>query len=404
MRVKISIAPLLLLLAAAGTAQAGALVKIDDDTFFSVGAQIQPAMRLSFDGANQAPSGNFGTDFYLRRVRLLTSGQITKPVTFAFGIDMPNLGQKGDFSTAKQFLVHEAYVSYQFMENMYVDMGFFLVPWSRASIISTAQLHTLETRAPVLTLFGADKGSRETGVQYRAILMDKKLNMRFAITNGIEGVNVSGKPPTNGNDRPAFWGRVAYTFFGNESGFAIPGIQFSETPILSFGVAGGYQNSASFNVNCPDGTSGATATCTTAGATANVYGMTGDAHLEYPFSKDMAVLIDAGAYKTFAGDGDPRTALAFHAEAGFRYDSLEPVVAWEYMDTDDVLAGSLATAPVKNKSGYRAVHFGLNWWVMKHKFNIKGDFALIRAGRIGQANATAQYNDKVAIIQSQIFF
>ena len=154
----------LLLAVSAGAAHAGVNIKIDDDTFFTIGAQIQPAVSLIFDGncgatpgtctsaspanptGNQAPSGNFGFNAYMRRARILSGGQIGKQVTFSLGVDMPRLGQSGSFGQA--FAIIEAYVAWQFSDNMYLDMGYFLLPWSRNSIISSAQIHTLETRGP----------------------------------------------------------------------------------------------------------------------------------------------------------------------------------------------------------------------------------------------------------------
>ena len=126
MKANLRVLPLLVAISA-GAAHGGVNIKIDDDNFFTNGAQIQPAIALSFDGTctgvagsctgNEAPSGNFGFNSYLRRVRLLAGGQIGKQVTFAIGTDMPNLGSKADFT--QQFLTFEAYVSYQFIDNQY---------------------------------------------------------------------------------------------------------------------------------------------------------------------------------------------------------------------------------------------------------------------------------------------
>lgn len=410
---KLSLRLLPLLLAIAGAANAGVNIKIDDDTFFTIGAQIQPAIALSFDGpctgvpgqctGNQAPSGNYGFNSYIRRARLLAGGQIGKQVTFNIGTDMPNLGSKGDFT--QQFFTVEAFVSYQFVDNQYFDMGFFLVPWSRTAIGSSAQIHTLETRAPVVTLFGADKGQREVGLQYRAYFLEKHLNVRAAITKGLASVaGTAVAAPISGNDRPAFIGRIGYTILGLETGFSIPGIQFSETPIVAVGVAGYYQNQAGRNL---------TGAVDTRGANANVTGIAADAHAEYPFSKDVEITVDGAIYKTYQGDGQANSALAAHAQIGFRYELFEPTVAWEYKDTDDIYAATRVTnvdgsvSGTTNASGFRAVRFGLNYWVNKHKFNIKADLSFVRSGKIGQLNPdgpNSPYMQKVATLQSQIFF
>ena len=417
MKATLRVLPLLLAISA-GAAQAGVNIKIDDDTFFTIGAQIQPAVSLIFDGncgttpgtctsasppnptGNQAPSGNFGFNPYLRRVRLLTGGQIGKQVTFSFGVDMARLGQGGAFTQA--FAVIESYLSYQFIDNHYFDMGYFLVPWSRNSLISSAQINTLETRGPAYTLFGGDIGQRELGLQYRAYFLEKHLNVRAAMIKGVAPViGTSTTAPTNGNDRPAFMGRVGYTILGLETGFSIPGIQFSETPIIAVGVAGYYQNQAGRNLVGP---------ANTKGANVNITGVAIDAHAEYPLDKDMEFVLDGAVYKTYQGDGQANTITSAHAEAGFRVGKIEPTIAWEYKDTDDV---QLVTATdgsgtgIANKSGYRAVRFGLSYWVNKHKFNIKGDFSFIRNGKIGIANPdgpNSPYMQKVATIQSQIFF
>ena len=107
--------------------------------------------------------------------------------------------------------------------------------------------------------------------------------------------------------------------------------------------------------------------------------------------------------------------VSAHAEAGFRYGLVEPTIAFEYKDTDDVNVvtnttetdGSTTVGGTKGKSSYRAFRIGLNYWVNKHKFNIKGDFSFVRNGKIGQQwpdGPSSPYYQKVATIQSQIFF
>lgn len=415
MRTSLRVVALLLAGFAASAAQAGAVVKIDDDNWINIGAQIQPAVRFQSDAKNEsqasgleAINGGMGSDFYLRRVRLLTNGQIGKSVTWAFNIDMPNLGAKSDF--AQQFYVFEAFISYQFLENQFVDMGFFLVPYARGWIVSSAQIHTLETHSPVFTLFGSDKGNRQVGVQYRANLLNKALNVRAAITNGAQGVKpaVAGTPPAvtqdarNPADIPAMSASLRYYFLGagKEPGFSLPGIQFSETPIVALGVSGYFQKEAGLNIAGADSRLGGQKTDTAANYTA----IAGDFHVEWPFDKDNEVVFEAGVSKTNAGAGQAATTLGIYAEAGYRFGIYEPVVAWEYKNTDDQGSDAAGTNYGANPAGlnaFRAFRVGLNLWFIKHKFNLKAEFALTRQGKVGQS---AVGMDKVAIIQSQILF
>lgn len=404
MRNSLRVVALLLAGFAASAAQAGAVVKIDDDNWINIGAQIQPAVRFQSDGKNEsaksgleAVNGGLGSDFYLRRVRLLTNGQIGKDVSWTFNVDMPNLGAKSDF--LQQFYVFEAFISYQFAANQYVDMGFFLLPYARGWIGSSAQIHPLELHSPVLTLFGSDKGNRQVGVQYRANLLDKALNVRFAVTNGAQGAAASATADArNPADIPAFSASARYYFMGagKEAGFSVPGIQFSETPIVALGVAGYFQKEAGLNIAGVDSAPKNTA--------ANYTAIAGDFHVEWPFDKDNEIVAEVGVSKTNAGAGQANTTLGIYAEAGYRFGMWEPVLTWEFKNTDDQAEGTVANSFGANpagQSGFRAFRVGLNMWVMKHKFNVKAEFALTRTGKIGQSTVGM---DKVAIIQSQILF
>jgi hypothetical protein len=423
MKAFLRVVPLLAVIGASA-AHAGVNIKVDDDTFFTIGAQIQPAVTLTFDGncgtaagqctsagnptGNQAPSGNFGYNAYIRRTRLLTGGQIGKQVTFALNVDMPRLGQNGAYNQA--FVIYEAFVNYQFADLQFFDVGFMLAPWSRNWLISSGGMMTLENRATVQTLFNGDSGQRETGIGYRGYFLDKKLNIRASIMKGVAPVigtsltaTTAAAQPTNANDRPAFIGRIGYSILGNEgTGMSIPGIQFSETPIVAIGVAGYYQNKVGRNL---------TGAANTRGAFVDATGAVLDGHVEYPFSKDTEVVVDGAIYRTYFGDGQAATAWAAHGEAGFRVNEWMPTVAYEYKDTDDVSTAVTnadgSVTGIANKSGYRAFRLGMSYWVNKHKFNVKGDFSFVRNGKIGQNNPdgnNSPYLQKVATLQTQILF
>src|SRR5262244_680279 len=75
----------------------------------NVGLLLQPQLQFSENGA---PNGTAtSTDLFLRRIRLVVSGNITKKLSFFVQTDQPNFGLRGNFDV-DQFYIQDAIFSY----------------------------------------------------------------------------------------------------------------------------------------------------------------------------------------------------------------------------------------------------------------------------------------------------
>ena len=70
-----------------------AKIQISDNAFLDIHGYMQHWLHMPFD---QGPS--IKTDFYLRRVRLLFSGQVAPNVNFFIGTLNADMGKNGDMS------------------------------------------------------------------------------------------------------------------------------------------------------------------------------------------------------------------------------------------------------------------------------------------------------------------
>ena len=72
-----------------------------------VGLLLQGQVQVTKDGAPDASSAS--TDFFLRRARIILSGEVLKGLTFFVDTDQPNWGKNGKWDGA--FIVQDAFAS-----------------------------------------------------------------------------------------------------------------------------------------------------------------------------------------------------------------------------------------------------------------------------------------------------
>ena len=75
----------------AGRAQAQAVIKVNDDVSLRFGALVQ----MQGDWQEDPATGNVAQNYFIRRIRGIFGGTITKQISFFIDTDNPNLGQGG---------------------------------------------------------------------------------------------------------------------------------------------------------------------------------------------------------------------------------------------------------------------------------------------------------------------
>lgn len=346
-------------------------LKIDDDTFLNFGLMIQPQLLLAQDGA---PNGNVSSDIFLRRGRVILSGQVDSKIGFVFITDHVNWGRNGDYGSP--FIIQDALATYKLGPWLTIDAGFMLLPFLRNNYESASSLNTVDFRTPVIR-FPTARAFRDMGVGARGLLADGKVYYRAGVFNGVAGrAATMATPEQNRGDAPRLTGTVRYNLLGKEDGYAWPGIYFAKEPVASIGIGVDWQHRALGG-----------------DATASRYlAYAVDGFLDYPLDEDNEIIAEGALirYDHYAGVTPEDRALAWYLQAGYRYRQVEPVVTVEYFN---------GTGP-----GSRVVTFrvGVNAWVSKHAYNVKFELAIPRLEQV--EGAPEVQNNLVGTVQAQAQF
>lgn len=362
---------------------------------FNVGALIQPWLQITAPGEEDGGSAGIGSpdgspnfDLFLRRARILVFGNVTKELSFFLETDQPNFGKNGDYTTPP-FFVQDAFLTYAFMPEFKVDVGLMLLPLSHHTIEGASGLHSLDYHGVTVRL-PASKVFRDTGVQFRGVLLNDKLAYRLGIFEGARYVPpaVPAVPPAvdpdpvNPSGLPRITGQLRFNVLGAENDFFLKGIYFSPTPIVSVGVGVDYQGDAVLAGTPPEPT--------------NHLGVSGDVFAEIPFSEVDELILKANVFNYGEGaPGLPEGGTTLYAEAGFRHDWLEPLAFVDVVSADNV--------------SMMAPHVGVNFWINKYTFNTKLDigYVMTETDAVDPLTAmptTVETTDIVATLQAQVAF
>ncbi len=382
---------------AAGAARVQ-LIPALPDSALNVNVQMQSWFQSV---ENAAPNGT-GWDYrvFIRRARLIISGDFTKQLHFFFNIDAPNWGRSnaGDPTGLNQvnqrFLLQDVRMVYEPVPGIFIVGGFLIIPLSHHLHQSTLSYNTLEIHAATLRFQPTGTGNsnlafREPGVEAHGWFLDKRVGFRFGVYNGVRGV--PGDPTTNPlaglnpDSVPRMAGYVHVNLLESEErGFLYQGVYFTEKPILSVGVGTNFQpKSVRLNGTAP---------------LSDYRGSAADIFLEYPLGNDTAVNCQLAGYNYDFGDHHPSTGNGFFADLAYRYGQWQPVVSYEYFHgTSDPVA----------PDDVRIWTAGLNWWINKTTTNLKWEFQHVRRGALTATSgsvAAADQNQKIITLAGQMFF
>lgn len=219
---------LILLALAAPAAQGQVQVKVNDDTFFKLGVLLQ----TQADALQDPVTGGYAQNVFIRRVRFLVGGQISKNVSFFLETDSPNLGKSlaaGTKNTQPSLYLQDAYVEFKLNDWVSLDAGLILPSPSRNGLQSAATLlpidygtFTFVNSAPTQSNVG-----RDTGIQAKGYLLGKKLEYRAGVFQGMRD---------QADRELRFTGRVQYNFLEPETGFFYTGTYLGKKKVLAIGA------------------------------------------------------------------------------------------------------------------------------------------------------------------------
>src|SRR5215470_14878588 len=211
------------------------------DLTLNVGALLQPETQIAEDAA---PNKSTGTDFFLRRARLVVSGSLTRQVDFFIDTEQANLGKGG---TTGNVSLLDAFGTFKIAPPIAIDGGLMLVPLTRHALQSAISLNGIDYHSKLI-LYPPNSNFiwRDLGIEARGLLAGGHLHYRAGIFAGVHGTEPTMMMPIarNQSDIPRVAGHVRWNFLGKEETFFFPGISFATEPLLSFGVGVDYQPEA----------------------------------------------------------------------------------------------------------------------------------------------------------------
>jgi hypothetical protein len=353
MRRSVSLALLSGVLALSLPAQ-GAKFQLSETSVLNVGVLIQPQAQALSDGAVNGES--WGSDFYLRRARLMLYGSLNERISFFAETDQVNFGRDGNYDV--QLFLQDAFVSFKVVDELTVDTGLILVPLSHHSLQGATSLLGLDYYAGVLLYPpGSSKVLRDVGAQLRGMLGGGRVHYRVGIFNGVEGlkrVDAAGnaQPVLNPSDWPRFSGHVRYNFLGKEEGFFFSGITFAKEPIVSVGVGADYQSRAVASIN----------------GTTDYRALAADVFIDWPLSEEQELIFQTNLFRYDQGQDGAATGTGGFVEAGFRWHKVGLVAGTEVFNS---------ALPANDRFLVRG---GVNYWLEKHQANVKFDVSSLKVG------------------------
>ena len=341
-------------------ASAQMIIKVNDNTFFRLGMQMQ-----AWADFLQDQTGGYEQNYYLRRARFQLTGQIGPDITFFFQTDNANLG-KFSATTVKNFtgtfLIQDAWFEWKLADEFAIDAGEMIVPTSRNELNSTLSFLTLDI-SPTSTVFltpTQTNGTRDTGFQAHGYIGDGHFEYRAGLFQGVR-INDSRNSP-----RYAVY--LQYDFFDTETGYVYSGTNLGKRNILA--LSGGYSAQNSYR----------------------------------QYSGDLFTNLKVGEGDEFAGevewnhyDGQDFLPSVpnqndYLAQVGYYFASakVQPFVKWE---SQRFVAAAEQVNNVDRWGG------GLNYYIHGQNLKLTGQYL-----RIEPKNNPAEQNTNEGTVQLQFFF
>jgi hypothetical protein len=177
---------------------------------------------------------------YVRRLRVLVGGNISRSTSLFFESDAPNIGKvsaSGTKLSGVSMYVQDAYVQQTFCPEVSLVAGLQLVGITRNSLQSAASLMALNYGTYSFVPTGPLDNSvgRDVGFNARGFLLDERLEYR---AGAFSGKNLNLYSPLR------YTVRLNYDFFDREKGFFYTGTTLGKGHLLA--VGGGFDLQESY--------------------------------------------------------------------------------------------------------------------------------------------------------------
>lgn len=353
----------------------------NEDINLNMNVLLQVRAEGDFDGGQAttiegpSPNGSFNTDFYLRRARLIATGTAYQYFTFNIMLDTPFFGRRGNFGGST--FVQDLAVGFVPVKDVTIEGGFLFMPFGHQSPAAGSSGNGLEGLGTVLgSLYNNARGLRETGVQVRALLFDRRILVRGGAYEGARG-DPRAKFVVNPSGRPVFAGLLRLNLIGDEPAYAYPGLYMDGKSRVSVGVGGQYQRKGS---NIPitqlDPKTGAPAVSPTTGlrlpapATGiddyRAYAV--DLFVDLALPGDTEFALQATGYRFNWGPGSDKTGYGASGEIGYRWGKIEPQANFYWFDSDS------------RQNSFRKLAGGLNYFFKGSQARLSAEFASVING------------------------
>jgi phosphate-selective porin O/P len=172
-----------------------------EDFTLEVEPLIQPRTEVDFDGpiGSAAPSGHANIDFYIRRARLLVRGTAYKQFSFGLNIVALRIGERGNLNVSP--FVQDIRVGYMPAQDVTLETGLLLMPLTHAAVEGAGYQSSIDGAGNIL-LYNNARQLRETGIQIRALLLDRRVLVRGGFYEGARNTNPPTAPALNPNGIP----------------------------------------------------------------------------------------------------------------------------------------------------------------------------------------------------------
>ena len=327
--------------------QAQVVVKVNDNVNFKFGGLLQTWA----DAQQDATTGGYANNLFVRRIRFLFGGQITPNITFFFETDNPNLGKNKASSTSLSsgFVTQDAFVSWKptgtnaFM----LDSGLMLAPLCRNCLVSAATILPLDYGSWSFLESAATESSagRDTGIQARGYLGGNHFEYRGAV---LQGFRASGS-----RNALRTTVRGQYNVFDTEVGFFYPGFYMANKKIWS--VGGAYDQQQDYNAY-----------------TADTFVSWPDAAKKNALNADLTLFAFNGG-KTFASIPEQRD---LSLQVGYYVGALK-LQPFLRLENENYKASA------NDGKDNKRIQAGLTWLPNGNNFNVKGAYSRVdpRVGR-----------------------
>ncbi len=209
---------------------AGPKLEISEDSYLQVGFLGQVHASYTEDAIDKE-------DIYLRRARLILSGQVMDGVKFFAETDNDNAGKNG--TTGVSTDIQDAFVDLRLMEDQWVEVGLILLPFSFETKSSAASLLGLDYNSEVIKMVNTFVW-RDYGAELHGNI-GKKFAYRAGIFDGYDDTASTKNP-----EAPLrFTGHLAFNVIGDvETGWFFTQERLSDKPYLTVGVGADHQDEA----------------------------------------------------------------------------------------------------------------------------------------------------------------